>query len=265
MHRRARLGRRALPRRSRSRRGSSALFDAVGFTLPNTRACCSRRGRSSSRSSSASSSRSLASLRPAMRATRVPPIAAVREGATLPAGPLRPLPRVRLGRRSRSLGFALARLRACSGAACRRPQILVFMGLGVVLDLHRRRALLVAARRPLAAVIGWPGAELGGAAGRARARERAAQPAADRLDRGRADDRARARHARRDARLGDPQLVLRRRRQDLHSRLRGHGPEQLRPDPGRDRGRDPQRRRASTAVVGRARGRRAHVLGRPDS
>ena len=66
--------------------GLFALFNAVGFTLPNSGTVVLSPGRSSSRSPSASLVTVLASLRPAMRATRVEPIAAVREGATLPEG-----------------------------------------------------------------------------------------------------------------------------------------------------------------------------------
>ena len=65
-------------------KGLFKLFDAVGFTLPNSGLVFATRTIVDRARSSASSSRSLASLRPALRATRVPPIAAVREGATLP-------------------------------------------------------------------------------------------------------------------------------------------------------------------------------------
>ena len=116
------------------------LFDVVGFTLPNSGLRLRDAGRSSSRCSSASSSRSLASLRPAFRATRVPPIAAVREGATLPESRFA---RFRVvGSCAAALGFAalagaLRRERDGAGAALPRP---------APADLHRRRALRVAAR-----------------------------------------------------------------------------------------------------------------------
>ena len=105
----------------------------------------------------------LASLRPALRATRVPPIAAVREGSILPP--------------SRFARFGL-------------PTALAVLGLGVALlaygvfadgvgTANRLIALaagslllfigvtLLAPRlvRPLASVLGWPAARVGGAAG----------------------------------------------------------------------------------------------------
>ena len=95
--RHARVDRRALPRPSAWPRACSSS-STPSASRCRTAGSSSRRGRSSSRCSSASSSRLLASLRPAFRATRVPPIAAVREGATLPASPLRPLPHARLAR-----------------------------------------------------------------------------------------------------------------------------------------------------------------------
>jgi putative ABC transport system permease protein len=112
----------------------------------------------------------LASLRPALRATRVPPIAAVREGSVLPP--------------SRFARFAL-------------PTALVVLAIGVALlsygvfaddvgTANRLFALgvgtlllflgvtLLAPRlvRPLASILGWPASQVGGAAG-ALARENA--------------------------------------------------------------------------------------------
>ena len=59
------------------------LFDAVGFTLPNTGLLFETRTIVVALLVGILVTL-LASLRPAIRATRVPPIAAVREGATLP-------------------------------------------------------------------------------------------------------------------------------------------------------------------------------------
>ena len=59
------------------------LFDAVGFTLPNSGLLLETRTIVVSLLVGVVVTL-LASLRPAIRATRVPPIAAVREGATLP-------------------------------------------------------------------------------------------------------------------------------------------------------------------------------------
>ena len=85
------------------------------------------------------------------------------------------------GRRRCSSGWASARCWSSSASRCSPPGS--------------------SGRSP--ASLGWPATRLGGAAGHARARQRAAQPAAHRLDRRGADDRARARHARRDARGRD--------------------------------------------------------------
>ena len=67
------------------------LFDAVGFTLPNSGLLFETRTIVVSLLVGILVTL-LASLRPAIRATRVPPIAAVREGATLPRVALRALP-----------------------------------------------------------------------------------------------------------------------------------------------------------------------------
>jgi putative ABC transport system permease protein len=105
----------------------------------------------------------LASLRPALRATRVPPIAAVREGAVLPP--------------SRLAKFGLA---TALGVVAIAVGLLVF---GVLADAETRTRLLaigvgvvllfigvtlVAPRlvRPLAAGLGAPAARFGGSAGR---------------------------------------------------------------------------------------------------
>jgi len=64
-------------------KGLFSLFDAVGFTLPNNGLTFETRTVVVSLAVGVIVTL-LASLRPALRATRVPPIAAVREGATLP-------------------------------------------------------------------------------------------------------------------------------------------------------------------------------------
>ena len=112
----------------------------------------------------------LASLRPAMRATRVAPISAVREGAVLPA--------------SRHARLALPTALLVTAAAV---GVLAFGVFGRGLEVVARLLLvaagtlllfigvsLLASRvvRPLAAVLGWPAERLGGVAG-ALARENA--------------------------------------------------------------------------------------------
>ena len=78
-------------------------------------------------------------------------------------------------------------------------------------------ALLVGARDPRRSrgALGWPATRHRRRRRGARARQRAAQPAAHRVDRGRADDRPRARHARRGARRRDHVELPRRRQRTL--------------------------------------------------
>ena len=105
----------------------------------------------------------LASLRPAIKATRVPPIAAVREGATLPPSKHR-----RLGAVASVVTLALGIVLLVYGVFGSGPTAtrLVALGVGVLIlfigvALNAKRAV-----RPLALVLGWPGARIGGTAGR---------------------------------------------------------------------------------------------------
>jgi putative ABC transport system permease protein len=105
----------------------------------------------------------LASLRPAFRATRVPPIAAVREGAVLPPsrlsrfGPVTSLIVLALG-----IGLLLYGVFA-SGIPTGTRILALLLGMlllffGVSLNAPR----LI---RPLAYGLGWPGTKIGGSAG----------------------------------------------------------------------------------------------------
>jgi putative ABC transport system permease protein len=105
----------------------------------------------------------LASLRPAIKATRVPPIAAVREGATLPVsrlsrwGPLVSLVTLGLGILLLVYGiFGGGMTVAARLAALGFGTLILFVGVA----LNAKRAV-----RPLAAVLGWPGTRIGGSAG----------------------------------------------------------------------------------------------------
>ena len=143
-------------------KGLFKLFDAVGFTLPNNGLTFETRtivvallvgvlvtvG---------------ASLRPAFRATRVPPIAAVREGATLPPG------RFYRYRAAGAAATALAGFGALSYGLFRSglgtTQVLLWMGVGALLvfigvALFSSRIVV-----PMADAIGWPASRVGGAAG----------------------------------------------------------------------------------------------------
>ena len=81
---RHRVDRRPLPR-PRLAKGLFSLFDAVGFTLPNNGLLFETRTIVVSLALGIIVTL-IASFFPALRATRVPPIAAVREGAELPPG-----------------------------------------------------------------------------------------------------------------------------------------------------------------------------------
>jgi putative ABC transport system permease protein len=105
----------------------------------------------------------LASLRPAIKATRVPPIAAVREGATLPAsrlsrfGPIFSIVTLALGILLLVYGiFGSGLTTATRLMALAFGTLILFLGVA----LNARRAV-----RPLASVLGWPGARLGGTPG----------------------------------------------------------------------------------------------------
>src|SRR5438093_18936 len=105
----------------------------------------------------------LASLRPAIKATRVPPIAAVREGATLPAsrlsrfGPVASIVTLAVG--------ILLLVYGIFGSGLATAARLMALGFGTLIlfvgvSLNAKRAV-----RPLAAAFGWPGSRFGGTAG----------------------------------------------------------------------------------------------------
>ena len=104
----------------------------------------------------------LASLRPARRATRVPPIAAVREGVKLPPGRFAKYRGVGSATLA-VLGF-LALAYGMWGASGTGP-VLVFMGIGAVLIFFGVALFTSQLIRPLAAVLGIPGDRLAGAPG----------------------------------------------------------------------------------------------------
>jgi putative ABC transport system permease protein len=143
-------------------RGLFSLFDAVGFTLPNTGLVFETRTIVVALLAGILVTL-LASLRPAMRATRVPPIAAVREGATLPPGRFA---------RYRWIGAVLmtvagfaALLYGLFGSGLETTQILIWMGLGALLIFLGVALFSSRLVRPLAGVLGAPAASIGGAAG----------------------------------------------------------------------------------------------------
>ena len=138
---------------SRSRRRSTSCSRPSAPTCP-TAARCSRRARSSSRCSSGIGVTVLAGLAPAMRATRVPPLAAMREGVEIPPRPLptrapliAALPIARRGRRRSSTVVdrpaALAVVAARRWCAARRAAARCACGAAA----SARRATTASSRR----------------------------------------------------------------------------------------------------------------------
>jgi putative ABC transport system permease protein len=143
-------------------KGLFKLFDAVGFTLPNSGLTFLTRTIIVSLLVGILVTL-LASLRPALRATRVPPIAAVREGFELPPGRFA---------RFRAPGSALLALLGFAalvyglfGPGLGTTQILLWMGLGTVLVFFGVALLSARFVGPLAWAVGWPSTHLAGAAG----------------------------------------------------------------------------------------------------
>ncbi len=142
--------------------GLAALFDALGITLP--RAGLPLETRTILVSLLVGIFVTLvASLRPALRSTRVPPIAAAREGAVLPEGRFA---------RYRGIGAAVTTLLGFAalayglfGSGLSTTAILSWMGLGVLLVFIGVALLSARFVRPLAWALGWPAAKIGGSAG----------------------------------------------------------------------------------------------------
>jgi putative ABC transport system permease protein len=142
--------------------GLFKLFDAVGFTLPNNGLVLHTRTVVVALVVGIVVT-VLASLRPAWRATRVPPIAAVREGAELPPGRFakyRPVGSALLT----AAGFAFL-IYGLFGHGLGTKQVLLFMGLGTLLIFLGVSLLSARFARPLAWAIGAPASKFGGAAG----------------------------------------------------------------------------------------------------
>ena len=138
------------------------LFDAVGFTLPNTGLVFEERTIVVALLAGILVTL-FASLRPAIRATRVPPIAAVREGATIPPGRFSRL-RGAGALLMTALGFA-ALLYGLFAGGLDTTAVLVWMGLGVLLVFLGIALFSSRLVRPLANLLGWPATRIGGAAG----------------------------------------------------------------------------------------------------
>jgi putative ABC transport system permease protein len=143
-------------------RGLFELFDAVGFTLPNSGLVFSTRTIVVALLVGILVTL-LASLRPALRATRVPPIAAVREGATVPEGRFARF-RTPGSALLTALGFA-GLIYGLFGPGLSTTQVLLLMLGGTLLIFMGIALLSVRFIRPLAGALGWPATRIGGAAG----------------------------------------------------------------------------------------------------
>jgi putative ABC transport system permease protein len=138
------------------------LFAKVGFTLPNQGLVFQPRTAVISLAAGVLVTL-VASLRPARRATRVPPIAAVREGSTLPPGRFA---------RFRGVGAIVLTLLGFAALAygiwapgLGTTQVLIWMGLGTLLVFLGIALFSSRLVRPLVDVLGWPATRIGGAAG----------------------------------------------------------------------------------------------------
>src|SRR6185437_11928509 len=143
-------------------KGLFKLFDAVGFTLPNSGIIFATRTVIVSMIVGVIVTL-IASLRPAIRATRVPPIAAVREGSTLPPSRFARF-RVVGSAIVTAAGFA-ALLYGLFGNHLGTTGVLVWMGVGTLAIFVGVSMLSVRFIRPLAWALGWPATRLGGTAG----------------------------------------------------------------------------------------------------
>jgi putative ABC transport system permease protein len=105
----------------------------------------------------------VAALRPAFRATRVEPIAAVREGAVLPPSRLARFgPYIALAVIAVSVALMLAGLFA---GALSTKQRLLALGIGVIAVFIGVSMLAPTLVPPVVRVLGWPATRVGGAAG----------------------------------------------------------------------------------------------------
>jgi putative ABC transport system permease protein len=139
-----------------------ALFNAVGFGLPATGLVVKPRTVIIALVVGVGITL-LAALGPALRATRVPPIAALREGATIPRGRFSRLTPYLSGL---ILAAGIAFLVIGLVADVTATQALQLLGLGAVLVFIGAGMSARYVVRPLAAVIGWPIERIFGTPGR---------------------------------------------------------------------------------------------------
>jgi putative ABC transport system permease protein len=141
-------------------KGLFSLFDAVGFTLPNNGILLETRTVIVSLALGIIVTL-IASFFPALRATRVPPIAAVREGAELPPGRFHRF-RTPFAALLTALGFALLILGLFSHGT---STVLILLILGTLLVFIGVAMLSAPFIPALSGILGWPATKIGGAAG----------------------------------------------------------------------------------------------------
>jgi putative ABC transport system permease protein len=143
-------------------KGLSALFGAIGLDLPQSGTVFKVRTVVVSVLVGVGIALA-AGLFPALRATRVPPISAVREGAVLPPSRFAPFAPYFAGG---MVGLALVLLLFGSfGPGLATAPRLVFVCLGCLLLFFGTALLSAGIVKPLASVLGWPAERLAGLAG----------------------------------------------------------------------------------------------------
>jgi putative ABC transport system permease protein len=141
-------------------KGLFSLFDAVGFTLPNSGLLLETRTIVVSLALGIIVTL-IASFFPALRATRVPPIAAVREGAELPPGRFHRF-RTPFAAVLTAVGFALLVLGLFSHGT---STVLILLIVGTLLVFVGVAMLSAPFIPALSGILGWPSTRIGGAAG----------------------------------------------------------------------------------------------------
>jgi putative ABC transport system permease protein len=144
-------------------KGLFGLFNTIGFTLPNTGLVFLSKTAVIAALAAGIIVTLLASLRPAIRATRVPPIAAVREGATVPHTRFAHLRAV--GAAVLAVGGIAALAYGVFKHGLGTKQVLFWMGFGTLLMFIGVSLFSSRLVRPLAQILGWPATRVGGAAG----------------------------------------------------------------------------------------------------
>jgi putative ABC transport system permease protein len=139
-----------------------AILGATGFELPNHSLVFQARTVAASVGTGTLIAL-FASVRPAIKATRIQPISAVREGAALPPGRFHRTATLR-GLILLAIGFGLL-FYGTTADTLSTPALIASLGVGVLAFFKGVSTIAPKLIRPLASVLGAPGARLGGSAG----------------------------------------------------------------------------------------------------